>query len=245
MMEKVNLVFVPGLLCTDVLWRRQLESLADVADVRVTQQHLRHGSCDEMADAILAECPPNFAIAGSSMGGYVALLVKIKGGPRVTHICLVGSTANLNLEKQYERRQMLLEQADRGNFEEIKEQMVRVFLNADNLNNATMKNLVDTMAETVGLDCFTRQLKALIHGGDLRGELQKIDCPTLVLCGEEDRLLPVEQSREISRGIRQSKLVTLKGAAHLLPMERPDTVSELMQQWLTGTLPMDGTELTI
>jgi hypothetical protein len=30
-----------------------------------------------------------------------------------------------------------------------------------------------------------------------------------------------------------------------LPMERPDTVSELMQQWLTGTLPMDGTELTI
>ena len=179
------------------------------------------------------------------MGGYVALLVKIKGGARVTHICLVGSTANLNLEKQYERRQMLLEQADRGNFEEIKEQMVRVFLNADNLNNATMKNLVDTMAETVGLDCFTRQLKALIHGGDLRGELQKIDCPTLVLCGEEDRLLPVELSRQISRGIRQSKLVTLKGAAHLLPMERPDTVSELMQQWLTGTLPMDGTELTI
>nr|MCS5600060.1 alpha/beta hydrolase [Rhodospirillales bacterium] len=98
---------------------------------------------------------------------------------------------------------------------------------------------------TVGLDCFTQQLKALIHGGDLRQELQKIDCPTLVLCGEEDRLLPVEQSREISRGIRQSKLVTLKGAAHLLPMERPDTVSELMQQWLTGTLPMDGTELTI
>ena len=79
----------------------------------------------------------------------------------------------------------------------------------------------------------------------MRGELQKIDCPTLVLCGEEDRLLPIELSREISRGIRQSKLVTLKGAAHLLPMERPDTVSELMQQWLTGTLPMDGTELTI
>ena len=122
-MEKVNLVFVPGLLCTDVLWRRQVETLAGVADVRVTQQHLRHGSCDEMADAILAECPPNFAIAGSSMGGYVALLVKIKGGPRVTHICLVGSTANLNLEEQYERRQMLLEQADRGNFVEIKEQM--------------------------------------------------------------------------------------------------------------------------
>ena len=57
--------------------------------------------------------------------------------------------------------------------------------------------------------------------------------------------MPFEHSREISRGIRQSKLVTLKGAAHLLPMERPDTVNELMRQWLTRTLPIDGAELTI
>ena len=65
-MERVHLVLVPGLLCTDALWQRQIEALTHISDVRVTQQHLRHATCEAMADAILAECPSKFAIAGSS-----------------------------------------------------------------------------------------------------------------------------------------------------------------------------------
>ena len=179
------------------------------------------------------------------MGGYLALLVKKKGGARVTHLCLIDSTANINLEEQGERRQMLLKLAERGAFDTIKQQMIQTFLNADNQNNTDLKGLVETMAETVGLERFIQQLKALMHGGDLRGDLLNVDCPTLVLCGAEDMLFPLKLSREVARGIRKSKLVTIKGAAHLLPLERPKTVSELMRQWLTGALPMDGTELTI
>jgi len=241
----VHLVLVPGLLCTDLLWQDQLKVLAEIADVRVTQQQLRHASLDAMAEAILAECPPNFAIAGSSAGGYLALLVKKKGGARVTHICLVDSTANIDLEEHGERHQKLLDLAERGSFEIIKQQMIETFLNADNQNNSDLKELVETMAETVGLERFIRQLKALMQGVDLRDELPNVDCPTLVLCGSDDMRSPVKQSREVARGIRNSKLVTIKGAAHLLPLERPKTVSELMRQWLIGVLPLDGTELTI
>jgi len=245
MTERLNLILVPGLLSTDILWQGQLKALAEAADVRVTQQHLRHGTVDAMADAILAECPPNFAIAGSSMGGYVALLVKQKGGSRVTRLCLVSSTANLNLDKQQERRRMLLELAENGSLDEIKDQMMKVFLNADNQKSTHLRGQVEAMAENVGIDRLTLQLKALVQGGDLRGELENVDCPTLILCGNADRLLPIDLSREIASGIRQSKLVTIKDAAHLLPLERPDTVSELMRQWLTGELPMDGIELTV
>lgn len=245
MAERFYLVLVPGLLSTDILWQGQLEALTEVADVHVTQQHLRHDTVDAMADAILAECPPNFAIAGSSMGGYVALLVKKKGGTRVTHLCLVSSTANLNLDEQQERRRMLLELAEHGYLDEIKDQMIKVFFNADNQKITRLRGQVEAMAETVGIDRLTLQLKALVQGGDLRGELENVDCPTLVLCGNADRLLPIDLSREIASGIRQSKLVIIKDAAHLLPLERPDTVSELMRQWLVGELPMDGVELTI
>ena len=244
-MERVNLVLVPGLLCTDLLWKRQLEGLSDIADVRVTQQHLRHKTCNAIAESILEECPPNFAIAGSSMGGYVALLVKKLGGERVTHICLVGSTPNLNIDEQIKRRQMMLELAGQGDFDQIKYQMTKVFLNDDNLKSSTIISLVNTMADSVGLERFTHQLSALIEGGDLRDDLKNIDCPTLILCGDKDRLLPVGLSREISKGIRRSKFVTVKGAAHLLPLERPETVNELMRQWLTGEIPMDGKDFTL
>jgi len=244
-MEKINLVLVPGLLSTDLLWRKQLEALADLADVRVTQQHLRHQSCNAIAEAILEESPPNFAIAGSSMGGYIALLVKKKGDARVSHICLMGSTSSTKLEEQMERRRKMMELAEQGAFEEIKQQMMEVFFNANNLKTTSMRSVVDTMAEVVGLDRFIQQLKALMDGGDLRSDLENIDCPALIICGDEDKLLPLQLSREISEGIRNSKLVTIKGAGHLLPLERPETVSELMRQWLDGTLVMDGRELIV
>ena len=244
-MERFNLVLVPGLLTTDLLWRKQLEALTDLADVHVTLQHLRHKTCNALAEAILEESPPNFAIAGSSMGRHIALLVKMKGSVRVTHICLIGSTSNINAADQDERRSMILKLAEQGAFDQIKQQMMEVFLNSDNLQITSMRSAVDTMAEVVGLDRFVQQVKALKEDGDLRTDLKDIDCPTLILSGDEDKLSPHQSTREIFKGIQNSKFVTIKGAAHLLPLERPDTVSELMRQWLSGTIPMDGKELIV
>ena len=135
MMERLNLVLVPGLLSTDLVWRAQLKALTDLADVRVTQQHLRHKSCNAIAEAILEESPPNFAIAGSSMGSHIALLVKKKGGARVTHICLVGTASNINAVDQDERRRTMLKLADQEAYDQIKQQMMEVFLNSDNLSS--------------------------------------------------------------------------------------------------------------
>jgi len=245
MSERPFLVLVPGLLSTDILWQRVAEILSDAVDIHITQQNLRHDNLDAMAEAILAETPPTFAIAGSSMGGYVAMLVKRLGGDRVTHLCLVDSTANLNLEDQGERRQQLKEMAEQGNFQGVKQAMLPLFLNADNQRSMSMNAVVDTMAEVVGVDRFLQQLSALMEGGDLRGDLRQIMCPTLVMCGAEDRLLPVELSREVAQGIRKSKLVVVNGAAHLLPLERPETVAELMRHWLMGDLHMDRKEMTL
>ena len=244
-MERFNLVLVPGLLSTDLLWREQLKALTDLADVRVTQQHLRHKSCNAIAEAILEESPPNFAIAGSSMGSHIALLVKKKGGARVTHICLVGTASNINAVDQDELCRTMLKLADQGAYDQIKQQMMELFLNSDNFQITSMRSAVDTMAEVVGLDRFVQQVKALNEDGDLRSDLKDIDCPTLILSGDDDKLSPHQSTREIFQGIQNSKLVTIKGAAHLLPLERPDTVSELMRQWLSGTIPMDGKELIV
>ena len=239
------LVLVPGILSTDILWKRQVEILSEVADVHVTQQHLRHDSLEAMAEGILAETPPEFAIAGCSMGGYVALLVKKLGGARVTHLCLIDSTANFNLEDGQQSQVQIELISGQENFDGIKRSMIQMFLNEDNQRSMSMNAVVDAMAEAVGEERFLMQLMAIKEGADLRGELRQVTCPTLVLCGAEDKLFPADLSREVSQGVRRSKLVVIDGAAHLLPLERPETVAELMRNWLMGDLHMDRKEMVL
>lgn len=240
MADRTHLVLVSGLLCGDGIWQSPLEILSGISDVRITQQHLRHKKCEEIADAILAECPPNFAIAGSSLGGYIALLVKIRGGSRINKLCLMGSTASLDTNETKEILQRLFVFAEREDLDAIEKYLIEMFFNSDNQNSREIKGQFNAMAKAIGINQFSRQLTAFMRGGDLREELANIDCPTLIINGSEDCFFSPKVSKEIADKIPRSKLVTIDGAANLLPMERPSTITEIMYQWIEGTLPING-----
>jgi pimeloyl-ACP methyl ester carboxylesterase len=69
---KTPLVLLPGMLCHHQQWAHQTAHLADVADVTVADLS-QHDSMREMAESVLALAPPQFALAGLSMGGIVAM----------------------------------------------------------------------------------------------------------------------------------------------------------------------------
>src|SRR5262249_33357787 len=71
MTEKIPLLLLPGLLCDDALWRRQVEGLADIAVPRVADL-TQDDSFPGMARRVLSQAPERFALAGLSMGGYLA-----------------------------------------------------------------------------------------------------------------------------------------------------------------------------
>ena len=243
MSERPFLVMIPGFINTDILWRRQVELLSEFADVHVTQQLLRHDDFEAAAEAILAESPPNFAVAGMSTGGYCSLLVNKLGGDRVTGLCLIGSTPNLEAAGVSKGLIELGEILPHEDFDYVKRALIPFFLNDDNQRSRSMTAIVDTMAETMGAERIAQQLANLRQGRDLRDELSEIICPTLVMCGAADKLIPPELSREVTSRIQRSKLVIVKEAAHLLPLERPETVAEFMRNWLMGNLAMDREEI--
>ena len=245
MTERPFLVLVPGLFSTEILWQRQVEILSEIADIHVTQQHLRHDSLEEISEAILAESPPAFAIAGVSTGGYCALLAHKLGGERVTGLCLIGSTTNLGSESLGKGLFELEDMVRQEEFERCKQSLITLFLNHDNQRSRSMAKIVDTMVDTVGVERTLQQLAFLKKGGDLQDDLNQITCPTLLICGAEDKLMPPQLSRQAAKSIQRSKLVIVEGAAHLLPLERPETVAELMRNWLAGELALDRQEIII
>ena len=87
MAEKIPLVLLPAGLTTEVLWRHQVETLADIADIRICDL-TRHDSVTEMATSVLEAAPDRFALAGISLGGYTALEIMRQAPKRVTKLAV-------------------------------------------------------------------------------------------------------------------------------------------------------------
>jgi len=65
---------------------------------------------------------------------------------------------------------------------------------------------------------------------DLRPQLHTITTPTTVVSGSRDTLTPPRWSRAMARGIPGARLVTLKGAGHMLPYEVPEVLVDLISE---------------
>ena len=83
-----------------------------------------------------------------------------------------------------------------------------------------------------GGEQLIRQNRAVIARPDARLHLPTLRCPVLVLCGEDDQLTPPDKSRAIAALVPQARLQMLPRCGHMLTMEQPDAVNELLAGWL-------------
>lgn len=232
--KKTPLLLIPGLLCDDALWEHQAINLADIADVTIAQDHTRHDSMMAIAEAILARAPGQFALAGLSMGGYIALEIMRRAPGRVSRLAVLDSNARADTEEQAPRRRGLIELAEKGKFKGVTPRLLPLFLHPDRLDDDEMTHRVMAMAERVGKDAFLRQQHAILGRDDSRPFLHEIEVPTLVLCGRQDALTPLEMSEEIADLIPSARLAVIEDCGHLSTMERPDAVTAELRRWLLG-----------
>jgi pimeloyl-ACP methyl ester carboxylesterase len=67
-----------------------------------------------------------------------------------------------------------------------------------------------------------------MHDPKLARRLYRVSSPTLIVRGAQDTLVPRAHVEAYASGISNARLVEVDGAAHLLPMEKPDTLVELV-----------------
>lgn len=235
MTERTPLLLVPGLLCTDLLWRRQLADLADLAEMTVATAQREHDALPRIAEAVLASAPPRFALAGLSFGGYVCLEIMRQAPERVLRLALLDTSARPDTEEQLARRAALIKLAQSGRFLGVTDRLLPLLIAAARLTDGALVAEVKRMAQDVGRDAFLMQQKAIMARPDSRPTLGRIRCPTLVLCGREDALTPLAWHEEIAAGIAGSKLVVVEDCGHLSTMERPDEVNAALRQWLAAS----------
>jgi pimeloyl-ACP methyl ester carboxylesterase len=231
MPDRVPLALLPGLLCDADLWHRQVAALADIADPWVAD-FTTQDSIAAMADSVLAAMPQRFALAGLSMGGYVALEVMARAPERVTRLALLDTRHRRDDEETTARRRGLIELAEKGQFKGVTPRILPLFIHEARLDDAELTGTVTAMAERVGKDAFVSQQRAIIGRRDHAATLVGIHVPTLVVCGRQDALTPLADSQAMAAGIAGARLVVIEDCGHLSSLERPEEVNAALRRWL-------------
>ncbi len=198
MPQKIPLFLLPGLLCDEALWRPQVEGLADIADPVVADLG-QDDSAAAMARRALAAAPPEFALAGLSMGGYVAQEIMRQAPERVLRLALLDTNARADTPEQTARRRGLIELSEKGEFKGVTPRLLPLLVHPARTEDGPLTEIILGMAEHIGKDGFLRQQKAIMARPDGREDLRRIRCPSLVLCGRQDALTPLT----LARGDRQ------------------------------------------
>jgi pimeloyl-ACP methyl ester carboxylesterase len=187
---------------------------------------------DAIARRILAAAPPRFALAGLSMGGYIAYAIVHAAPERVAKLALLDTASKAETPQQTERRMPQIELARTGRFSEIHELQWPLFVHKNRHADMVLKQTVRQMAEETGPEAFLRQQRAIMTRPDSSPLLPMIKCPTLVLVGDGDELTPPKLSQEIAGAIPGARLAVIPDCGHLSTLERPEAVAAAMVEWM-------------
>jgi pimeloyl-ACP methyl ester carboxylesterase len=225
------ILLIPGLGCTARLYTEQMPALWTFGPVTVAD-HRRADSMDAIARQILDTAPPRFALAGLSMGGYIALAIMRIAPERVVKLALLDTGSRSDTPEAAERRKASIALAKAGRLDEINAMLWPVLVHKDRQGDAALKKVAGDMTLSAGAEAFVRQQTAIMTRPDSRPGLSAITRPTLVLVGEGDQLTPPALSEEMASLIPGSRLVKVPDSGHLSTLERPEAVTQALVEWM-------------
>lgn len=229
--NRPTLILLPGHLCPTSLWQSACDDLADLAECHSLPLD-DAASITDMAASVLARAPRRFALAGLSMGGYVALQILRMAPERVSHLALVDTSARADAPGRVETRLADLRRSEHEGLPALARELPARWLHPAHAADPRLSQFVIEGTLAVGLDAQRRQQLALMTRVDSRPGLGAITCPTLVACGAQDLATPVEVHQEMAALIPGARLVVIEQCGHLAPIEQPAALNRALRDWL-------------
>jgi pimeloyl-ACP methyl ester carboxylesterase len=235
-MNPEHVVLLPGLMCDAAVWRPQVLALSPEAEFLCPE----YGELDDlgaMAQAVLDDAPPRFALAGHSMGGRIALEVVRRAPQRVTRLALLdtgmhalppGAAGEVEVQGRMRRVALAREQGVRA----MARDWVQGMVHPSRLGDTGFIEPILDMFERQSVDTFAAQIHALIARPQAEPVLRQVRVPTLVLSGRQDSWSPPAAHEEMARCVPGSRLVIIDDCGHMSTLEQPQAVSQALSAWL-------------
>ena len=233
MPAKLPILLIPGLGGTLRSYAPVLPTLWRFGPVTIAN-HTSDDSIAAIARRILADAPARFALAGHSMGGYIAFEIMRQAPERVAKLALLNTQARADTPEAIARRQAFAAMLKTAGPDAVLDAMWPYLLHPSRVNDEDLKQLMRDMRADIGAEAYLRQQKAVIERIDSRPLLPTITCPTLVMSGDQDNIISNSLSVEMADGIRGAKLVILGDCGHMSMNEQPETATAALTGWLSS-----------
>lgn len=226
-----ELVLVPGLNTTAEVWRPATRDLS--SDVRAHALDCPPlDTVEAVAQALLAQAPDRFHLAGYSFGGYVALAMLTLAPERVEALAMVCTTTTADTPEQSDRRREAIRRTLAGEHDSICRELFPLSVHPDHVTDEALAARFMKLARDYGPDRFVAHQRACIARPDRAAALAAFRGPVLIVSGEQDRIVPLSRQRLMMEAAPEAAVVEVAGAAHLLPLERPGALSAALGRWL-------------
>jgi pimeloyl-ACP methyl ester carboxylesterase len=225
-----QLILLPGLLNDAELWRDQISDLSDVARIWVPDL-TPYATIREMAESVLDKAEPTFALAGFSMGGYVAQEIARIAPQRIQRLALLDTSIRVDTaERAAQRRALNKAAAKGGTFLGIGQAIMKSYIDASRLDDLDLTTRIVEMTQRLGPEVFLRQNSLEREDGE--AALKALHVPLVIIVGENDQITPAAGHREMAWAIGCTHLVVIPKTGHMTPMEAPSPVNGALRHWL-------------
>jgi pimeloyl-ACP methyl ester carboxylesterase len=226
---KMTLVFIHGAGGSTLSWQLQLHHFRDSVAIGLPGHPEGSGlrTVEEytawVVDYLRSKTVTDWVMVGHSMGGAIAIecalhALKLKG------LVLVGTGARLRVRKEI--LSMILE-----NYEQASKFISRM---------SVSPSCDPIVAERIGKEMLNVNAQVTYgdfvacDGFDRIADVQRVEAPTLVICGAEDQMTPTRYSQYLHEKIRNSKLVVIPGAGHSVMLEKHREFNEALDAFLSS-----------
>ena len=172
-------------------------------------------------------------VVGLSMGGAISQIIALKHPNRVRSLTLV-ATACRNHPWREELLRSWAETARTHGMGAVGKEAARWMIGP-----RSFRRLLPALGWLGPLQlfnpagAFVSQVQAILQTtNELTDELSNIDCPTMVVVGNQDVLTPRGDAEEIASRIPTAELVIISGGAHGLHIEHASTFNRVLLDFL-------------
>ncbi|WP_328478370.1 4-carboxymuconolactone decarboxylase [Streptomyces sp. NBC_00377] len=230
------LILGPSLGTTWHMWDRQVPELA--MQWRVFRFDLPGhggapaypaGSVSDLAGRLLATLDAlgvqRFGYAGCAFGGAVGVELALRHPERVASLALIAASPRFGTADEFRQRGVIVR--TNGLDPIARSSPDRWFTSGFAAAQPAITEWAVQMVRTTDPGCYIAACEALA-AFDVRAEIGLIGVPTLVLVGSDDQVTGPAEARTLVAGIPDARLAVVPGASHLVPVEQPAAVTDLL-----------------
>ena len=237
------LVLIHAFPLSGAMWGHEVRALRDAADPIIAPSLPGFGgtavprgdaSMDDYADSVVAAMDAakveRAAVAGLSMGGYVAFALWRRHRDRVERLFLADTRAEADTEEARDKRLRLAALIREHGIEALLKTPPPWLRKSSPHWDPLLKMIRGQTPDGVAQGSI-----AMANRPDSRPDLPTIDVPTTVVVGEEDEITPLAMSQAMVDQIPGATLSIIPGAGHISNLEAPTAFEAALRAWLRRT----------